>query len=409
MAARKKDDDGTRRVKVGQVSMTVRPWRHPSGRDYWRAAYTDGEGRVRHITRASREDAIHAATTKAREIHNGIVDLSELPPDQLRLVRAFLNLSPTWDDLERISALRGDRGLTVSDAITRYMAWKRSEKTKETRHLDLTEADLLRMAEAVGPDKPLAAIRASALAKWLDGMPVGPKRKKSYRAACVALWRWARRQDLLPVLGELTEPEKLPVPRVPKKDAVRILSVEELRFLLEKVSPEFLPWLVLSAFSGLRSGEIRHPKKLPLDWSMVHRDRRLIDLPPSLSKTGRRKLLPISDTLAAWLDAIDPPAKGEVIPEQASDHETGRLGALMDAHFQRAEGWPTNCLRHSFGSHRVAETGDIAAVALEMDNSPDIIRRHYLEARTKDQAAAYFGVLPRTFEEHNRNSLKIKD
>ncbi|MCW1913987.1 hypothetical protein OJ996_10400 [Luteolibacter sp. GHJ8] len=43
----------------------------------------------------------------------------------------------------------------------------------------------------------------------------------------------------------------------------------------------------------------------------------------------------------------------------------------MDDLFHREEGWPPNCLRHLFGSVRVAEIKNIAAVSLEMDNSPE--------------------------------------
>jgi len=393
-------------VQVGNVRLRVRPWKHPSGRNYWRATYKGSDGRERDITRADREDAIRAAGDKAREIHNGIVDLTTLPQDKIRMIRAFLDLSPTWADLERWGAERASHKISIAAAIERFIAHKLSESADgETKHIKLTRSDLLLMAENVGPETPLARVRASALAEWLDDLEVGPKRKKDYRAACVALWRWAWSQDLIVSTGPKTEPEKLPVPQVRKKDFVRVLSVEELRFLFLHVRREFLPWLALSAFSGIRSGEIRMWGKAPLDWSMVKLDRRKIDLPPSLSKTGRRKLIPISDTLAEWLKELGPPAAGEVIPEPAFNEETSRLGLLLDAHFQREEGWPSNCLRHSFGSNRLAQKPDIAALAIEMDNSPAIIKAHYLEVRSEEEAASYFGVLPGTFGDKTPNYL----
>jgi integrase len=403
MAGQKKKDGGPKIVKVGQIRMRVRPWKHPSGRGYWRCTYTDQQGTEKDITRAKREDAIEAATIKAREIHNGIVDLSELPPDKIRMVRALLDLNPTWADVERWGAERSLPKLSTREAAERFVAFKVKENSGQlSKHLKSLRNDLFVMASEVGEATPLARVRATALAEWLDDLDVQGKRKKDYRAACVSLWKWARRQEMIIVSGELTEPEKLPVPEVKKADYVRVLSVEELAFLFKHVRLEFLPWLALGAFSGLRSGEMRQWGKDPLDWSMVKFDRKLIDVPPSISKNRRRKLVPISPTLAAWLKECDPPAKGMILREPAYEDETGRLGRLMDEHFGRGEGWPTNCLRHSFGSHMVAKTHDIAKVSLEMDNSPKVIKDHYLEVKTKAEAKEYFNVLPGTLGEHFR-------
>jgi integrase len=398
MASSKDKPQGAKVVRVGSVKIRVRPWKHPSGRPYWRATYIDAEGRTRDITRADRAEAIEQASRVAREIHNGIIDLSELPPDTIRMVRALLDLSPTWADIERWGAERTTHKITVEEAITRFIKWKVAESGGEkTRHLKLTESDLGCMALEVGGDTPLARIRSTQLAEWLDDLDVGAKRRKDYRAACVMLWRWARRQELIVVLSELTEPEKLPVPDVKKKDTVRIPSLDEVKFMFERVRKPFLPWLAICGFSGVRSGELRAHGKEPLDVSAIKLDRRIIDMPASISKNRKRRLIPISDTLAAWLEECDLPASGPIIPEPPYTEETARLGKLMDQHFHREEGWPANCLRHMFGSVRVAETKNVAAVSLEMDNSPTVIRDHYLEAMTEDDAKEYLSVLPGTF------------
>src|SRR5690606_38407190 len=55
---------------------------------------------------------------------------------------------------------------------------------------------------------------------------------------------------------------------------------------------------------------------------------------------------------------------------------------------------PDNCFRHAFITHRVAETGNVAEVALEAGNSPDIIFKHYRERVTKEEGKAWFKILP---------------
>jgi integrase len=81
-----------------------------------------------------------------------------------------------------------------------------------------------------------------------------------------------------------------------KARQVQILSVEQLQALLLSVEREFVPYVALNAFSGLRSEEIQR-----LDWSEVKLERNLVDLPFSKSKNHRRKLIEVSENLKAWL------------------------------------------------------------------------------------------------------------
>ena len=56
--------------------------------------------------------------------------------------------------------------------------------------------------------------------------------------------------------------------------------------------------------------------------------------------------------------------------------------------------WKNDGLRHSFASYRLALTKDMAALCLEMGNSPSIVFKHYLDLRHEDEAERWFGVLP---------------
>jgi hypothetical protein len=55
---------------------------------------------------------------------------------------------------------------------------------------------------------------------------------------------------------------------------------------------------------------------------------------------------------------------------------------------------PQNCFRHSFISHRVAQTGNVAETALEAGNSPRVIFQHYRELFTKEEGEAWFTLVP---------------
>ena len=56
--------------------------------------------------------------------------------------------------------------------------------------------------------------------------------------------------------------------------------------------------------------------------------------------------------------------------------------------------WKHNALRHSFISYRVAEVKNVAEVALEAGNSPQMIFKHYRELVRPDAAKAWFAIVP---------------
>ena len=57
--------------------------------------------------------------------------------------------------------------------------------------------------------------------------------------------------------------------------------------------------------------------------------------------------------------------------------------------------WKHNALRHSFISYRVATVKNVAEVALEAGNSPQMIFKHYRELVRPDAAKAWFAIVPK--------------
>ena len=56
--------------------------------------------------------------------------------------------------------------------------------------------------------------------------------------------------------------------------------------------------------------------------------------------------------------------------------------------------WKRNALRHSFISYRVAAIQNVAQVALEAGNSPQMIFRHYRELVRPADAVKWFAIMP---------------
>ena len=53
-------------------------------------------------------------------------------------------------------------------------------------------------------------------------------------------------------------------------------------------------------------------------------------------------------------------------------------------------------MRHTFISMFVAKFRSICEAAIQAGNSEGIIRRHYLDLKSPEEAAEFFGILPRT-------------
>ena len=87
-----------------------------------------------------------------------------------------------------------------------------------------------------------------------------------------------------------------------------ILTVAQTVALLNACESDTLPFVAISLFAGLRTAEAEK-----LDWSEVDLEGGHIEVTAKKAKTARRRLIPISENLAAW---IQPLAKtsGSVVP-----------------------------------------------------------------------------------------------
>jgi hypothetical protein len=69
------------------------------------------------------------------------------------------------------------------------------------------------------------------------------------------------------------------------------------------------------------------------------------------------------------------------------------VNVQLKKHDRKLE-WKHNGLRHSFISYRVAETQNVAQVALEAGNSPQIIFSNYRELVRPAEAKKRFAIAP---------------
>ena len=378
-------------VKYRTVSITVYPWRHPSGREYWRFKKSDGK----QVTRATLEKIKAAAKDYAQTTHRGSFSLDDLTPEQTAIVKRLVDASPTLAMVDEFIAWRQQHRptTTLRDVRADFLA----AKSKTAGHYH--ERNLSRYLAMLDPlaGRPMASLSAADLRALLPPT-AAPRSLANIRQTWVNLWRWAARNEMI-AKDRADLPSILDLPPV-VRGIPEIYSPAELQILLNNVRPCYLPWLALSAFAGIRTDEvsrIKHSDKPPLDWSDFHWDRKLIIVRPETSKTGRRRVIPILPALEAWLKpiakesgkmspSIQPSGQPNMTKAGRVPSETARLGELIG-------GWKRNALRHSFLTYRSALVG-ISQTSTEAGNSESEARKSYVDAQGADVAAAWFAVMP---------------
>lgn len=385
-------------VKFQSVTLTVSPWRHPSGRDYWRAVYHGTDGKRQAITRATLAKAKDAALTKAIELARGTIDLAALEPQQLRGIRRMLEADPQLALVDEFLAWKRKKQpeKPTGKAVTEFLALKEKNAGLSTQNLRTLRKHLDPFAAQFGPAS-LASLTVQQLEAFLASNPKnGNRTRRNIRASLVTFFRWARQSEYLP--DEKTAAERTGTP-ITSHTIPETYTPEELAAMLAAVRPEFLPWLAIASFAGVRTDEIcpiAGSKKSPLAWEDFRWDRDVLIVRPETSKTKRRRVIPILPALRAWLEPVKlesgpvhtatPPTKRGKGKDAVS--ETSRLGALVG-------GWKSNALRHSFISYRAATAGiGLGQTAMEAGNSEAEARASYNDAKGADEAAQWFGVLP---------------
>jgi integrase len=240
---------------------------------------------------------------------------------------------------------------------------------KAARHIRSLEGDLKLFEAFIGASRPIASIMTPEIQRFIDSRGVGERRKFNLRAAIVSLFRWAERMTY--VAGPKTNAEKVEkIERAPGQ--INVLSPDQMRTLLDNVRKEFLPWLAIGAFAGIRSEEIapdRKSKKSPLRWDDFDWKRRVVMVRAETAKTKEAREVPILANLAEWL-APWRSAAGAICTREPSRSETSRLGKFIG-------GWKHNALRDSFCSYRASITQNIPQVSYEMGNSIAMVKRSY--------------------------------
>ena len=177
----------------------------------------------------------------------------------------------------------------------------------------------------------------------------------------------------------------------PKRE---FLTVEDTKKLLEALEKEpkkeLLFYAVLGLFGGLRPIE-----SYRLRLEHINLKTRYIQIGSDITKshTFKERLVPICDTLYAYLKEFE-----NDLPSLMSKKSTSQINVIL-AKFGRVckkAGLKKSkdVFRHSFGTYRVALTGNSAETASIMGHAERVGLRYYRGKVTKEDAIKYFSIMP---------------
>lgn len=389
------------RVGKGRASVLVSPWRNAAGRLLWRfKSPITG----RHVRRAKQSEARELARDELAAIARDEVAFLNLKRTRKKLLLEVMEALPSDEALR--GALKYLRRLptakTVGALVVEFVADKEKARGFLSHHLRAVKKDLESLAERF-PGQTLESLTTDDLKTWHRARvgKAGAKRQNDCRANVLALYNYAERMGDLPEPGAVMVARRLSLAAVPEKQAIRYAHAGEALVILRNVSPEFRLWAVLGLFAGLRPEEIiPEPgrNRRGLDRSEIDHETGTIYVPREVAgKAKAARRIPFSPKLEEWLRWAGwfPGKRGPVGEKSAARaDETYRLGAILDKHFRRSEGWPQDLLRRSYASHRAPILRSLAALALEMGNSEAILKEHYNQPLPEAEARAFFDLTP---------------
>lgn len=348
------------------------------------------------------EEARHEAKLAAEKIQKGLQSHNDLKPEerasylaaQRRLrdldvplvtaIEEYVKCRERLGGVPMLTAVeeylrRADGatlGVSVAQVCDELIAAREQDGVSPRYRLQLRST--LGLFKAAFPGA-IMDVRSEQIDRWLRESNLAPVTRNNRLTIIRLLFNFAKQRNYLPK-AETTEADFVPKAR-PGAIETEIFDPEEMEKLLLAAPSRLIPLLAIGGFTGLRAAEMSR-----LDWKAVNMRRRLIELRAGQAKTASRRIIPISDNLAAWLELVE--REGPVIPDADLFRQTT---ALARRHGIR---WPRNVLRHSFISYRVAQIQDVNRVALEAGNSPAIIFKHYRELVTEEAAAEWFSIVP---------------
>jgi integrase len=292
----------------------------------------------------------------------------------------------SWVDFALANYREPARRKLLAEAVTQFVAAKQHEHEQDL----LSEAHLVRLRRQLNrlqlhfPGATVAELTAPQLVGYFERGLAARKTFNNRRGIISTFLKYALQRDWItdnPLV-------KIPAHRMRRRrSAARTLTAQQAEELMTYVEQQqggcAVPFFALCLFAGIRPC-IRTGEILRLRPEHVRLAENVIGIDGEVSKVREPRNVAIQPNLAAWLRAY-PLTEFPIIPPNLQ-HLRAEIAKKFDL-------WH-DIMRHTFISMFVAKFRSLGEAALQAGNSESIIRKHYLDLKSTDEAEQFFSILP---------------
>lgn len=382
---------------MNQTEFAVSRFENRNGVTSWRVAGWLHGIRIRKNFPTREEAAAEKATLeiKAAQTVDGMrMVATALSPEQVREAEVvFRRLGGCsqplafYVDFALSNYKEPEQQKQLKDAAADYVAAKEREFAQHQLSLPQMARIRWEMKRLTGhfPKTTAAEITATKLIAYLEAGGGGMKNHNNRRGLLSTFLKYCFQRSWVaenPIL-------KVPHFRIRRKRGMaQTLSVAQVVALMEFAETQqgglWVPYLALCLFAGIRPG-VPDGEITKLKPEMIDLTAGIIHISAEVSKVHESRKIVIQPNLAAWLRAY-PVEKFPIVPGNFKKRRQK---------FAKNLGLTHDVLRHTFISMFVAKFRSIGEAAIQAGNSESIIRKHYLDLKSKEEAEQFWAVMPK--------------
>lgn len=315
--------------------------------------------------------------------------LAAIPLEELAAFNAVFQQLPNVTPQDLVTCyfhLHGTNGLAPEGVAVATAAeeFQITRSQSSPRHIETLRAHFGRFVPRFG-ERLLQSITREELQDYIDRIVGGAaKTRHNHSTTLKTFGKWAREKKrwLPSAVRSAFEEIELPLLRPQEKS---VYPPHEMMRLLAATPRDMLAFLVLGGFGGIRAAERVRLK--PEHWQA---DNKLIELPASVTKTQRRRIVDDIPNLAKWMEVVK--TDGEFLVGRRTPRNATRQIA-------QAAGvpWKKNALRYSFASYHIQLFRNPSRTAMLDGHSVDELERTYKSIRGVNDRSAkeWFKITPR--------------
>ena len=354
-------------------------------------AYLSDTGKIQRLFYGTKRECETAAGIVRTRSENYGSQANALSPTQNLIAAEACSLLRGRPDVALLELIQAgltheqkrQASVTWSTLVDEFLGTKQGRSPNHQRNLRYTKAHFAHLNP-----KKVSDITADDLSRVLDKMPQSSRNLKLSHLR--SFFAYAKKRSWI---------DDNPADRIDFDQVVRTevevftpSQVEALLVYALNNDPGLIPFLTFGFFCGIRpEGELGK-----LDWSCVHLtgEKAEVEIPPSVSKTKKRRFVDLSENALAWLDtyrATGGSNTGSLISYTPAVLRKHRRQAMAATGIQ----WIKQGMRHTFCSAWLAQNRDVNRLVLMSGHSnPDTMWRFYHRGMSEEQAAKFWAIVP---------------